>query len=220
MPPNCCSRTACAPPSAWARLWHKWLRASVVLMSTPSARNDYRGSSAEWLHHHECPECALVGPVEFIPGYKASACGAIWGSGKTRGRAFRKMRSTAGRSGYLWVQVRKEGRNTKVSIHRVVAEVFLVRSPGAQVRHLDGDPHNNAVSNLRWGTARENAADRDAHGTTARGERNGQARHANEEVALAREMLAGGASQREVAEAFSCSQSTVWRWANGRRRTS
>jgi len=33
------------------------------------------------------------------------------------------------------------------------------------VCHNDGDPHNNRVSNLRWGTASENALDAVRHGT-------------------------------------------------------
>jgi prophage tail gpP-like protein len=32
-----------------------------------------------------------------------------------------------------------------------------------QVRHLDNDPSNNTVENLRWGTRDENMADRVAH---------------------------------------------------------
>lgn len=45
--------------------------------------------------------------------------------------------------------------------------------PRQEVRHLDGDKRNTAPSNLVWGTARENAADRERHGRTARGLRNG-----------------------------------------------
>jgi hypothetical protein len=33
-----------------------------------------------------------------------------------------------------------------------------------QCRHLDGNPSNNRPDNLRWGTAKENAADMIRHG--------------------------------------------------------
>jgi len=44
-----------------------------------------------------------------------------------------------------------------------------------ECRHINGNPANNRLDNLLWGTPTENAADRDLHGTTARGERNAAA---------------------------------------------
>jgi hypothetical protein len=38
---------------------------------------------------------------------------------------------------------------------------------------VDGNKRNNSSTNLRWGTQLENAQDREAHGRTARGLRNG-----------------------------------------------
>lgn len=60
-------------------------------------------------------------------------------------------------------------------VHAMVLETFLGACPDAEARHLDGDRTNNQLSNLRWGTAFENAQDRDRHGTTAKGERGGRA---------------------------------------------
>lgn len=50
-------------------------------------------------------------------------------------------------------------------IHRLVAEAFLGPPPFARalVRHLDGDPANNRVENLAWGTYGENLADLHRH---------------------------------------------------------
>jgi len=51
-------------------------------------------------------------------------------------------------------------------IHRMVAAAFIGPRPvGMEVRHLDGDPTNNHVSNLTYGTHAENMADRRLHGT-------------------------------------------------------
>lgn len=65
-------------------------------------------------------------------------------------------------------------------VHELVALAFLGPPPSAEheVRHLDGDRTNNRPSNLVYGTAKENAADREAHGRTARGNRNGNSRAA------------------------------------------
>jgi hypothetical protein len=187
-------------------------------MQTPSARNDYKGSNAEWLHKHSCEHGDGCLSAEFSPMYRVSSCGHIWGSGKTRGRAFRKVAEVIGRDGYLWAQIVRDGKNSKVCVHRVVARAFHVRTDGMQVRHLDGNRMNNDASNLRWGTAKENANDRERHSRTARGIRNSQARHSDEDVQAAASMLANGATQRDVAKRFCCSQSTVWRWARGRAR--
>ncbi len=46
-------------------------------------------------------------------------------------------------------------------------------SPAHEVAHEDGNKMNSAAINLNWKTKIENAADKDRHGTTARGEKNG-----------------------------------------------
>ena len=177
----------------------------------PSARNDYEGSRGDWLHKHECG-----GSVEFAPNYRVCRCGRVWGAGKTRGRAYRAMRIKPGQGGYLWVQLQNPGR--KRSVHRLVAIVFHGPPPfhGAQVRHLDGNPINNTAENLAWGTAKQNAEDRDAHGRTATGTVAGGCEDAL--VLRAMDLFATGKTQREVARACGVSQSTVWRWRHGLRR--
>ena len=44
-----------------------------------------------------------------------------------------------------------------------VAQILMSPSPEHEVLHNDGDPWNNSVSNLRYGTTRENAQDRERH---------------------------------------------------------
>lgn len=54
----------------------------------------------------------------------------------------------------------------KRSIHRIVANAFIPNPNGYPlVRHIDGNPANNEVSNLAWGTQKQNMADRRLHGT-------------------------------------------------------
>lgn len=51
-------------------------------------------------------------------------------------------------------------------VHRLVAEAFLGECPeGQEVRHLDGDPGNNVLTNLVYGTHAENMQDMLRHGT-------------------------------------------------------
>jgi hypothetical protein len=73
------------------------------------------------------------------------------------------------RGGYLMVALTVQDKTTKVFVHRLVLDAFVGRCPeGQQCRHLDGDPTNNHLSNLAWGTAAENATDRDIHGRLTR----------------------------------------------------
>lgn len=52
-------------------------------------------------------------------------------------------------------------------IHQLVLESFVGPRPNTDsvVRHLNGDPVDNRIENLVWGTASENAHDRVRHGT-------------------------------------------------------
>lgn len=55
-------------------------------------------------------------------------------------------------------------RNARV--HVLVLETFTGPRPeGQDARHLDGDPGNNALTNLKWGTKSENNLDQVRHGT-------------------------------------------------------
>ncbi|WP_194385334.1 NUMOD4 motif-containing HNH endonuclease [Microbacterium sp. A18JL200] len=67
---------------------------------------------------------------------------------------------------YPTVVLSRRGEHHTARVHRLVAESFCEgRAPGLEVRHIDGDPTNNAATNLRWGTKSENQRDTTAHGT-------------------------------------------------------
>ena len=67
---------------------------------------------------------------------------------------------------YLGVTLYSAGPRKSWSTHTLVTWAFLGPRPeGLEVRHLDGNPQNNALSNLRYGTTSENALDRVRHGT-------------------------------------------------------
>jgi hypothetical protein len=90
-----------------------------------------------------------------------------------------------GRVNYAQVTLNRGGRHNHFTkaIHLLVLEAFVGPCPpGMEGRHLDGDPMNNKLSNLAWGTPGQNSADRDGHGTTARGERHGKARLTEKDV--------------------------------------
>ena len=58
------------------------------------------------------------------------------------------------------------GKTKRVAIHRAVLAAFAGPCPqGCEVRHLDGNPANNLLENLSYGTRAENIADAKRHGT-------------------------------------------------------
>ena len=103
------------------------------------------------------------------PGYEVSNLGRVRSLSRTiveRGGRERKIPGTVLTpfrlsKGYLGVTI--GGRTKKV--HRLVAAAFIGNAPGKQVRHLDGNPHNNCVENLEYGTNSENQRDSVRHGT-------------------------------------------------------
>jgi len=49
-------------------------------------------------------------------------------------------------------------------VHVLVLSTFVrARGDGQVCRHLDGDPSNNSLENLAWGSPQENAQDRKEH---------------------------------------------------------
>lgn len=75
-------------------------------------------------------------------------------------------------------------RMVKRFVHRLVLEAFVGKCPDKMhARHLNGNPSDNRVENLAWGTRSENMMDRVRHGTSNRGERHGMAK-VTKEIAL------------------------------------
>ena len=62
-------------------------------------------------------------------------------------------------------QVIQLGRGNQFYIHHLVMLAFVGPAEGRCVRHLDGDGSNNRLSNLVYGTMKENSNDRQQHGT-------------------------------------------------------
>lgn len=67
---------------------------------------------------------------------------------------------------YHSVVLRNSGDAQRVTVHSLVLQAFVGPAPdGTECRHLDGNPDNNHLANLRWGTRSENILDTVRHGT-------------------------------------------------------
>ncbi|WP_158710499.1 NUMOD4 motif-containing HNH endonuclease [Streptomyces flavochromogenes] len=104
-----------------------------------------------------------------VPGYENSYEVSSQGQVRSRPRPTTRggiLKAKVGRVGYPRVSLCANGVQRTWLVHQVVAVAFLGPRPaGQEVRHLDGDPLNNAVSNLAYGTRSENAQDKQRHGT-------------------------------------------------------
>lgn len=81
-----------------------------------------------------------------------------------QGRTLKLWNSKAG---YLQATVFVDKAPRCSLVHRLVCETFHgpAPTPDHEVRHLNGDRHDNRAENLCWGTASENARDTVLHGT-------------------------------------------------------
>lgn len=125
-----------------------------------------------------------ITPIAGFPGYWIDSEGNVYSGMEQRspggfGKGFktvihnhpiRQMKPTI-TYGREVVGLYREGKMFMRRVHVLVLEAFRKpRSKGMVTRHLDGNPLNNNLDNLKWGTQKENLADRDLHGRTPRGE--------------------------------------------------
>ena len=95
--------------------------------------------------------------------YAVSTYGRVWSCQSNR---FLKAGKVGNRTGHLVIGMCHLGIQTTVLVHRMVAEMFIPNPDNLPlVRHLDGDPTNNVVWNLAWGTVKDNWEDSVRHGT-------------------------------------------------------
>lgn len=75
--------------------------------------------------------------------------------------------------GYKFVRLGKDEK--KFYVHRLVLQSFIGDAKsGQECRHRDGNPSNNRLDNLKWGSAKKNASDKHLHKTAGVGETNHQ----------------------------------------------
>jgi hypothetical protein len=149
--------------------------------------------------------------IEEFPGYWVFEDGSVWSDPKGINTSGRFLRPSIDRDGYHQYRMVRGGKQYCRKAHRLVLEAFVGPCPeGMECRHLDGNPQNNHVSNLCWGTVSENHRDKKRHGTDSSGERNGMAKLTWDDVSEIRRLLESGEySQREIARMFGVSPALV-----------
>lgn len=126
----------------------------------------------------------------------------------------KEMKQHRDKSGYLYVRLFRGKKRHWRHVHRLVLDTFIgLRRAGQQARHLDGNKDNNVITNLQWGTPKENYSDRMQHGSTIEGARNSQALLTEKQVL---EIRKTEEPSHIVAKKFGVSSSAVRDIRNGR----
>lgn len=117
--------------------------------------------------------------------------------------------------GYQFVRMTISNAGKTATVHKMVALAFLGPPPfpNAVVRHLDDVPAHNVVTNLRWGSQKENIADTlvTGHAAIRRvGERHFRARLTTEIVRTIRDRAAMGEVTYRIAADLGLSYGSVW----------
>lgn len=189
------------------------LRRRTDLTAMARAGRASRAGGKKWLS--EVKE-RTTGEVRLIPthcGYAATSHGEIFGWG--RGHLVR-LRPAMG--AYPCVQVVRDGGTTaNRRVHSLVLEAFRgLRPQGLVCRHLNGNPRDNRIENLAWGTPKENMADEFRHGTKPFGQRCSFAKLSDTKVLEIRLLLRSNETCRAIANRFGVSKGAVEDISSGR----
>lgn len=166
-----------------------------------------------------------------IPRYEGLYQVSTWGNVKSLvQRRFKKLgnnrvveiplgilETTKDHDGYVFVSLWDAGGCRKsLRVHRIVLETFVgVCPPKMECRHLDGDPKNNHLVNICWGTRSENNKDRTRHGRWVSpflgkvGELHHSSRLRNCDVPKVHELYSSGLTIKQVGDSLGVSETVV-----------
>lgn len=120
-------------------------------------------------------------PVPGFPGYERNAIGQHRSLACAGGlRKTPRLCKPQKRRGYWTLSLRRGRSVCTVKVARAVLEYNVGPCPeGLEACHDNGDRSDDSLGNLYWGTHAQNMADRERHGTTARGPRCGPVKDAD-----------------------------------------
>lgn len=153
-----------------------------------------------------------------VPGltaYEVSSLGRVRrclsGHSTTVGRI---LTGSCDKDGYLEVHLSQKGRKSKRKVHRLVLEAFVGPKPkGLVTRHLNGVRTDNRLSNLCYGTPKENTEDMERHGTSrgrfVAGERHRKSVLTGPEVKAIRVARQNGYTYASISKIYNIARETV-----------
>jgi len=112
---------------------------------------------------------------------------------------------------YLAVSLHKNGKQKKITVHRLVATHFIDNPENyPHILHLDDNGKNNRVENLRWGTVQHNMDLKVAHNRQHKGISTPNAKLNDTKCIEIREKYRNKEyNQYELADLYNVSQSVI-----------
>lgn len=162
--------------------------------------------------------------VSGYPAYRVGNDGTAWSRRQKTGNrwidseSWWPLEGSVHHDGYRYITLYRDGTARSRKIAALVCEAFHGPRPEKmEACHDNGIRTDDHADNLYWGTRRENAADRQRHGRTANGERNGFSKLTDSQVA---EIIAlrGKMSQEKIGRRFGISQTHIGRIFSGKAR--
>jgi len=160
-----------------------------------------------------------VRPIQGYPKFFIRYDGEVFSM--AGGNGIIRRRYNLSKDGYRRMSLTQNGDTLR--IHREVLKAFdRLPEQGELCRHLDGNPQNNHISNLKWGTPKENSMDCIRHGRNTFqkmiGEGSPAAKFTDEEVAEIREWRKEGLKYKQIMELYSISKAHVSYIVNNKTR--
>ena len=110
--------------------------------------------------------------IQGYPDYLIYDDGRVW-SRRRKGANGRFLKPQKNRQGYHTVKLSREGKPKTLPVSRLVALHYIPNPENkAEVDHIDRNPLNNHVSNLRWATRQENCDNIGMKNTNTSGHKN------------------------------------------------
>lgn len=113
--------------------------------------------------------------------------------------------------GHKQVTLYRGSEKQQIKVHTLVLEAFVGKRPdGMEACHFpDKDPSNNRLSNLRWGTKKDNINDRRIHKSYCGSDVHTSKLTASQVTEIRKLHLDCGVSQCELARRFGVSQASI-----------
>lgn len=146
-----------------------------------------------------------------IPGYPNYEVSSY---GRVRRRDSRQLLTLRPyKEGYREAALYKKGKMHFLRVHRLVALTFLGKPPPGKniVCHIDDVKHNNRLSNLKWGSRLDNAADAIRNGRYKRGKDAGRAILTERQVLMIRKLYRKKKTSTYLARRFKVARGTIYK---------
>lgn len=151
-----------------------------------------------------------IRPIKRYPGYSISNSGKVFSTLKAMPP--KELLQEITHKGRARVPLYVDGQQKHEYVHRLVLETFD-RKPeeDEQACHIDGNPINNHIANLRWGSQSDNWKDRIRHGNFK-----SFSKLTQDQVDQMRRLAKGGESVTKIAGLFDVSDTQVRNIVSGK----